>query len=249
MSGPKGVLVLGATSGIGRALARRLGRAGHPLLLAGRDPAVLSELATDIEIRFDVKVSVVGFEALDFDAHAEFFTDCTQHFSGDLEGVVLCHGQMPEQEDAENDFALARRMIEVNYLSAVSLLGHAAHYFESRKAGFVAAVTSVAGDRGRASNYLYGSSKSALSALLSGLRVRLAKVGVAVVDIRPGFVDTQLTWGRPGMFLVASPDAVANDAYRGITRNRAEVYTPFFWAGIMLIIRSIPNAIFRRLPL
>ena len=249
MTMPGGVLVVGATSGMGRAIARKLAQEGYALLLAGRDLGVLGDLATDIQVRSNTKVDVKAFEALDFDTHAEFFSECVEHFAGELEGVVLCHGQMPEQEVAESDFAVARRMIEVNYLSGVSVLNLAAHHFESRKSGFITAITSVAGDRGRASNYLYGSSKSALSTVLGGLRVRLAKVGVRVVDVRPGFVDTQLTWGRPGMFLVASPAKVANDVVRGIAKNRAVVYTPFFWRSIMLIIRMIPDVVFRRLSL
>lgn len=249
MSEFRGAIVVGATSGIGRAIARRLGKEGYSLILAGRDLDALGEIATDLQVRFGIKADTRSFEALDFESHTEFFGECVEHFSGRLEGIVLCHGQMPEQDVSENDFAVARRMIEVNYLSSVSLLNLAANYLESREHGFVAAITSVAGDRGRASNYLYGSTKSALSAVLSGMRVRLAKRGVSVVDIRPGFVDTQLTWGRPGMFLVASPESVAQDVYRGIVKNRAVVYTPFFWAGIMLIIRTIPDFIFRRLSL
>ncbi len=249
MSETSGVLVVGATSGMGRALARRLAAEGHALILAGRDTDSLSALATDIEVRSEVKVEVRAFEALAFESHAAFFAECVEHFGGELHGLVMCHGQMPEQADAERDFALARRMIEVNYISHVSLLNLAAIHFEAREAGFIAVLTSVAGDRGRQSNYLYGSTKAALSAVLSGLRVRLAKRGVSVVDVRPGFVDTQLTWGRPGMFLVASPDAVARDVLRGVRRNRAVVYTPFFWAGIMAIIRAIPDFVFRRLSL
>jgi decaprenylphospho-beta-D-erythro-pentofuranosid-2-ulose 2-reductase len=249
MSETRGVIIVGATSGIGRAITRRLAEAGYSLILAGRDLDALDEIAIDVQVRFGGKAEARRFEALEFDGHAVFFNECIEAFAGKLSGLVLCHGQMPEQDDAARDFALARRMIEVNYLSSVSLLGLAATYFESAQEGFIAAITSVAGDRGRASNYLYGSSKSALSTVLAGLRVRLAKSGVGVVDVRPGFVDTQLTWGRPGMFLVASPDRVAQDVYRGIVKNRAVVYTPFFWAAIMAVIRRIPDVVFRRLSL
>jgi short-subunit dehydrogenase len=249
VSGTEGVLLVGATSGMGRALARRLAAEGHALLLAGRDVDALSAIATDIEVRFETRVEARPFEALAFESHAGFFEDCVEHFAGNLHGLVMCHGQMPEQADAERDFALARRMIEVNYLSQVSLLNLAALHFEARQAGFIAVLTSVAGDRGRQSNYLYGSTKAGLSTVLSGLRVRLAKRDVAVVDVRPGFVDTQLTWGRPGLFLVASPETVAGDVLRGIRRGRAVVYTPFFWRGIMMIIRAIPDFVFRRLSL
>lgn len=249
MSETPGAIIVGATSGIGRAIARRLGAAGYSLILAGRDLDALGEIAGDIQVRFAATAEPRSFEALDFESHAEFFGECVEYFAGNLRGLVLCHGQMPDQDAASHDFALVRRMIEVNYLSAVSLLGIAADHLELEQRGFIAAITSVAGDRGRASNYLYGSSKSALSAVLSGMRVRLAKSGVSVIDVRPGFIDTQLTWGRPGMFLVASPDTVARDLYRGIVKNRAVVYTPFFWAPIMWIIRAIPDFVFRRLRL
>lgn len=245
----QGALVIGASSGIGRAIARRLAKAGYSLILAGRDLDLLAEIAADIEVRFQVKVECRRFEALEFEGHAIFFASCVEFFAGNLHGVMLCHGQMPEQEDAADDFALTRRMIDVNYTSAVSILNLAAPHFEQRKRGWIAAVSSVAGDRGRSSNYLYGSTKAALSAVLSGLRVRLAKVGVTVTDARPGFVDTSLTWARPGMFLVAAPSTVADDIYRAIKRNKAVVYTPFFWSLIMTIIRNIPDQIFRRLSL
>lgn len=245
----QGALIIGASSGIGRAIARRLAKAGYSLILAGRDLELLRELAADIEVRFQVKVECRYFEALEFDSHTPFFRDCVEFFSGNLHGVMLCHGQMPEQTDAAGDFALTRRMIDVNYLSSTSILNLAAGHFEDRKRGWVAAVTSVAGDRGRASNYLYGSTKAALSTVLAGLRVRLAKVGVTVTDIKPGFVDTSLTWARPGMFLVATPATVANDAYNAIKKNKAIVYTPFFWSPIMMIIRLIPDFLFRRMSL
>ena len=249
MSATPGAIVIGATSGMGRAIARRLASEGYALILAGRDFEALSMLAADLVVRFDTLVEPRSFEALAFESHAEFMDDCIEHFAGGLQGLVLCHGQMPEQHDAAHDFALARRMIEVNYLSNVSLLNLAADHLQSQGRGFIAAITSVAGDRGRESNYLYGSSKAALSAMLSGMRVRLAKNGVAVVDVRPGFIDTQLTWGRSGMFLVGTPETVARDLLRGVKRNRAVVYTPFFWRGIMLIIRWIPDVVFRRLSL
>lgn len=244
-----GALVVGATSGMGQAIARRLAQEGIPLILAGRDMEALERQAKDLQVRFRIDVEVRAFEALRFESHAEFWKRCVEHFDGELEGVMLCHGEMPEQEDAARDFSVARRMIDINYVSMVSLLNLAAQHFEQRGHGWIAALSSVAGDRGRPSNYLYGSTKSALSAVLSGMRARLDGRGIVVVDVRPGFVDTGLTWGRPGMFLVASPDRVARDVIRGITRNRAIVYTPCFWLGIMFIIRAIPEFVFRKLKL
>jgi short-subunit dehydrogenase len=159
----------------------------------------------------------------------------------------LCHGYRADQQLAQKDFAESRRMIDTNYTSAVSILNLCANYFESKRQGFVCAISSVAGDRGRQSNYIYGSSKAALDAYLEGMRVRLAKAHVPVLTVKPGFVDTRMTWGLKGMFLVASPDRVAADVCKAIRKRKNVIYTPWFWAGIMLIIRSIPRFIFKRM--
>jgi decaprenylphospho-beta-D-erythro-pentofuranosid-2-ulose 2-reductase len=243
------VLVLGATSAIGRAFARRLAADGHDLVLAGRRRTELERDASDLRVRHGVEVETHVFEALRFETHAAFFEDCTSCLPTGLHGLVVCHGDMADQEDAQRKLEVARRMLDVNYTSAVSILERAATYFEARGRGWICAVSSVAGDRGRPSNYLYGASKAALSTALQGLRARLARAGVSVVDVRPGFVDTRLTYGRPGLFLVASPDRVAKAALRGIRRDRAVVYAPWFWAGIMLVIRLLPDRVFKRMRL
>ncbi len=245
----RGALLVGATSGMGRAIARRLAQEGYDLILAGRRLDELALLAADLEVRFGTKNEARPFEALDFEGHANFFAECAAIFGDSLHGVMLCHGEMPAPDRAADDFAVAHRCIEVNFSSAVSLLTLAARHLEARGRGWICAISSVAGDRGRPSNYVYGSTKAALSTYLSGLRPRLARAGVSVVDVKPGFVDTALTWGRPGMFLVASPERVARDVVRGIRRDRAVVYTPSFWALIMLAIRSIPDILFKRLQL
>ncbi len=240
------VLVLGATSAIGRAVAQEFAAAGHDLILAGRDPQETARSAADLRVRHGVKVVVREFDAEAFDSHARFFEFCVNEVSGGLQGVVLCHGYMAEQADAQRDFELARRMIDVNYTSAVSILNLAANYFEQRRGGFIAAVSSVAGDRGRQSNYLYGSTKAALSTYLQGLRNRLSKAGVCVLTVKPGFVDTAMTYGRPGMFLVAAPQRVARDIFRGVHKHKDVIYTPWFWWGIMSIIKSVPERIFKK---
>jgi short-subunit dehydrogenase len=242
-------LIVGAGSGMGRALARELASRHCDLILAGRQQAELERNAKDLAVRFGVEAVVRCFEATDFESHPAFFAECVSVFPEGLDGVLVCHGEMPEQADAEADFAVARQMLDVNYSSAVSLLELAARYLEERGSGWICALSSVAGERGRASNYLYGASKSALSTYLSGLRARLAKAGVRAVDVRPGFIDTSLTYGRPGMFLVGSPERAARDTVRAIRRGRGVVHTPWFWGPIMWIIRSIPEPVFKRLPL
>ena len=172
-------LILGAGSGIGRALARELASRHCSLILAGRQQTELELNAKDLAVRFGVEAVVRRFEATDFASHPAFFAECASVFPEGLDGVLLCHAEMPEQTDAEADFSLARQMLDVNYSSAVSLLELAARYLEDRGSGWICALTSVAGERGRASNYLYGATKSALSTYLSGLRARLAKSGVS----------------------------------------------------------------------
>lgn len=242
-------LVVGGTSAIGRAIATRLAQDGCDLVLAGRQLDQLERNAQDLRVRYGVRVAVHAFDALRFDEYEKFFAECTSEFEDGLKGVVLCHGEMPDQREAQADPALARRTIEVNYSSAVSLLEIAAEYLCERGRGWICAVSSVAGDRGRPSNYIYGSSKGGLNVYLQGLRARVAKHGVRAVTVKPGFVDTALTYGRPGMFLVASPERVAAGALRAVRRDRAVVYTPAFWAAIMWIIRLIPDRIFKRLSL
>jgi short-subunit dehydrogenase len=246
-----GALILGASSGIGKAVARRLAIRGTPLILAGRDAEDLERTAADLRVRYGVEAQPLPFDATDYDGHPAFFESCLSRLDGSLAGVVLCHGDMADQAEAQRDFALARRMIDVNFTSAVSVLERAAEYLQRRGGGYICGVSSVAGDRGRQSNYLYGSTKAALSAYLQGLRNRLARSGVAVVIVKPGFVDTAMTWGllKPGSPLVADPDRVAADICRAIDRRRDQIYTPWFWRWIMLIIRGIPEPIFKRMKL
>ncbi len=242
-------IVLGGTSGIGEALARELAAGGSNIVLAGRDLEELEARARDLEIRYGVRTWTRLFEALDFESHRDWFAECEADIGEDFLGVALCYGEMQEEEGAAADATLARRMIDVNFTSAVSILDRAAERLTARGAGWICAISSVAGDRGRASNFHYGSSKAALSAYLSGLRVRLAKAGVSVIDVRPGMIDTKLTYGRSGLMLLAKPSRVGRDIVRGIRSDRAVVYTPPIWRLVMFVIRMLPDFIFKRAPL
>lgn len=249
------IAILGATSSIGRSLANAFAAEGARVVVAGRDIEHLEATAKDVSIRYGVDCRALAFEALAFEAHEGFASALERAFPSEpgepagLDGIVVVYGDMAEQEDAQVSFALTHRMIDVNYSSVVSLFERLAPSFEQRGSGFMCAVSSVAGDRGRQSNYLYGSTKAALTTFLDGLRVRLAKSGVTVTTVKPGFVDTPMTFGRPGVFLPGSPDSVARDIVHGIRRNRRTVYTPRMWQAIMLIIRNIPDIVFRRLSL
>ena len=243
------ILVLGATSAIARAFCRLAAQAGTPLVLAGRDDAELERLAANLRIRCQAAVGVEHFEALDWDGHADFFRRCLDHCQGALGGVVLCYGELGDERAAEIDPAAARRVIDVNFTSAVSILGLAAEHLAAQKRGFIAAISSVAGDRGRASNYIYGAAKSGLTTFLQGLRNRLHPLGVRVLTVKPGFVDTPMTHGmlKPNSPLVAAPERVARDIHRAILRGRDVIYTPWYWRGIMAIVCSLPEFIFKRL--
>jgi short-subunit dehydrogenase len=243
------VLIVGATSAIARSVAWRLAQRHCKLLLAGSDLDELSRTAADLRLRYDVECEPLEFDALAFDDHRAFFDNADRLCRGGLTGIVFCIGWMADQTMAAADFALTKRMIDVNYTSAVSLLNLAADAFEARRRGWICAFSSVAGDRGRQSNYLYGATKAALSAYLGGLRNRLAPAGVAVITVKPGCVDTAMTYGLDKLPLVATPQRVAADIDRAIARRHSVVYTPWFWWGIMTVIRLIPERIFQRMKL
>lgn len=244
----KNVLVLGATSGIAQAIVKQLAESNTNLIIAGRNKDELDKLAGDLRVRYQAKVYSEVFEATSYDTHEAFFNKCVNHVD-ELDGVILCYGYMGQQEQAQSDVVMTKEIIDVNYTSCVSILHIAANYLEKKKQGFICAISSVAGDRGRQSNYMYGSAKGALALFLQGLRNRLAKSGISVTTVKPGFVDTRMTYGQEGLFLVAKPEKVAGDIINAIRKKKAVLYTPFFWRWIMLIIKSIPESIFKRLSL
>lgn len=236
------VLVVGATSAIGRAIALRLAPR-YAVLLAGRDAAEVDTVAADLRLRTGGTAATVAYDALTTDASA-FFSRCLEVSSNTLEGVVVCHGVMDDGDRAKGDPHQLARLITVNFTSPAALLTAAASWFEPRKAGFLVGVGSVAGDRGRQSNYPYGAAKAGFATWLDGLRHRLYSSGVNVVTVKPGFVDTGMTWGLKGLFLVASPDDVARDVVRAIEKKKRVIYTPWFWRWILAIIRAVPAPIF-----
>lgn len=242
------VLIAGATSAIARGIAVGFAKRGYALVLAGRDHEETGRIAADLTVRYGVATRAVSFDAADPATHQDFVDALFGH-APLLEGVVLCFGLLGDQASATGDLNVAGQIVDVNYRGAVTLLTPIANHFEQRGSGFIAALASVAGDRGRQSNYVYGSAKGALALFLQGLRQRLAKRNVSVTTIKPGFVDTKMTFGLPGMFLVADPADVGERAVRAILKGKPVVYLPWFWRWIMLIIKSIPERIFMRLKL
>jgi len=242
----KQLLILGATSDIARALAYKYAGQSYNLTLAARNSDRLAELASDLEIRHQVKVERVEFDALDFGSHAAFY----ERLSPKPDLVACVFGYLGDQKKAQTDFEEAKKIIDSNYTGAVSILNIIANDFERRKAGTIIGISSVAGDRGRGSNYLYGSAKAAFSAYLSGLRNRLAKANVHVLTVKPGFVRTKMTANvpLPGP-VTAKPEQVANDVFKADRARKHQIYTLWMWQYLMLIIRLIPEPIFKRLNL
>jgi decaprenylphospho-beta-D-erythro-pentofuranosid-2-ulose 2-reductase len=244
----KKVIVLGATSAIAQATVRLLAARGASLYLVGRNAANLQAVAQDAATRGAAKVESQAVDLNDFNAH-EGLVDAAYSALGGLDGVVLAHGVLGDQAEAQKSWAATEAVLRTNFLSAVSLLTVLANRFEAQKAGTIVVISSVAGDRGRQSNYVYGAAKGALSTFLSGLRNRLSPSGVAVVDVRPGFVDTPMTAAFKKGALWASPEKVARGIVRAADARRNVVYLPGFWRLIMLVIRMVPEGIFKRLKL
>ena len=241
------LLILGANSDVAHAVARKFAcETKADLILASRSLEALEIKASDIRVRCRVDVQAVAFDALDTESHAAFYAGLTPK----PDGVVLAFGYNGEQQRAQEDFNEAARIIDTNFRGAVSILEIIAADFQARRSGFIIAVGSVAGLRGRRSNYIYGAAKGALAIYLDGLRNRLFKANVRVMTVLPGFIDTKMTAGMdlPGM-LTATTDQVAEDIYTAHQKDKDRIYTRWFWRWIMLIIRAIPAPVFNRLSL
>lgn len=242
------LLIVGATSSMARAFASLSASRGARLFLAARDTVEVERLAQDLHVRHGANVSWGPFEATDLPTHAELIKQAHETM-GTLDGVVVSIGSLGDQEEAQRDIDAALHIIQINYTAAVSLLTHAANHLEAQKSGFIVGISSVAGDRGRQSNYVYGSAKGAFSLFLQGLRNRLTKAGIHVMTVKPGFVDTKMTFGKQGLFLVASPEKIAQDIAKGLKKRRNVLYTPWFWGPVMRLIRAIPERLFKKLSL
>lgn len=245
----KRVLIVGATSAIAGACARLWAEEGAQLFLVARDRAKLEALGGDLSVRGAAQVHIHQMEAVDTASHGSMIEAAAGALGG-IDVALIAYGTLPDQAVAEADPAATVREFSVNAVSVIALLTALATYFEGRRQGALAVITSVAGDRGRRSNYVYGSAKAAVSVFCEGLGARLFRSGVSLTDIRPGFVATPMTAGLPlPQILVAQPTAVARRIVAGIRRGADVVYVPAFWWLIMLVIRSIPRSVFKRLNL
>ena len=242
------ILILGATSAIAHATARRFAQDGARFVLAARDADKRSAVADDLRARGAADIAEVDFDALDLARHGAVVGEAWEAFGG-LDAALLAWGTLPDQAVVAHDAEAALEAFAVNATSVVSVLTHLANRFEAQGRGVIGVVSSVAGDRGRASNYVYGAAKGAVSLFTQGLRARLSGGGVRVVTIKPGFVDTPMTADVPKNPLFAAPEAVGARIHAALTGRADVVYAPGFWRPVMAGIRAVPERLFKRLPL
>lgn len=243
----KNIVIIGASSAIAQETAKIFAERKARLFLVARNAEKLNSMVKDLQVRGAESVESATFEASDYKQH-ETLSAHIQQKMGSVDLVLLAQGDLPDQAQGQNDFSVLLNSTSVNFLSLCSFLTFFANFMEKQGHGTLAAISSVAGDRGRKSNYIYSSAKAGLDAFLSGLRARLLKAGVHVLNIKPGFVDTPMTAHiHPKGALWAKPEIIARGIVCAVEKNKSTVYLPFFWRFIMLIIRNLPSFIFNRM--
>lgn len=237
-------LILGATSDMAIAIARKFAANNYDVQLAARNTTPLQPLQSDLSIRHNVQCSLHAFDATNYASHKNFFEQLNPR-----PDVTICvFGYLGDANKARTDWSEAERIIQTNYTGAVSILDRVADHYALQKKGVIVGISSVAGERGRQSNYHYGSAKAGFTAYLSGLRNRLFHDGVHVVTVQPGFVYTRMTENlQLPKLLTGQPADVANTVYSAVKNKKNVVYVKWFWRWIMLIIRSIPEFMFKKL--
>lgn len=243
----KRILIIGATSAIAAACARLWAEQGSEFFLVARNLEKLEQTAADLKGRGAKSVTLHCMDATDFIAHSAMLERCLATLQ-QIDIALIAHGTLPDQKVCEQDVSVALQEFANNGTSVIALLTLLANQFETQRCGTLAVISSVAGDRGRPSNYLYGTAKAAVSTFCEGLRARLFKVGVHVIDIKPGFVDTPMTQGLllPTV-LVTKPGKVAEMIVKGIERETDTLYAPGFWVLIMMMIKFIPGSLFKKM--
>jgi hypothetical protein len=244
----KKVLIIGATSAIAEATARLFAARGDRLCLMARNSERLQTIAKDLQIRGADAVHTLVLDANSFREHPVALAEALEQLGG-IDIALIAHGTLPDQRACELSFELTLKELTTNAISIISLLTQLANTLEAQGSGSLAVIGSVAGDRGRQSNYVYGSAKAMVATFMQGLRNRLHKRGVQVLTIKPGFVDTPMTATFDKGPLWAQPQDIAEGIVKAIDKNKNETYLPFFWRYIMLIIKLIPEKIFVRLSL
>ena len=242
------ILIVGATSAIAEATARHFAKDGDRLYLAARNPERLAAMASDLKIRGATQVETMVLDANETTKHADLISQAETTMGG-LDTILVAHGTLSDQKACEASFDETLEELQTNCLSVISLLTLVANRFEEQKHGTLVVISSVAGDRGRQSNYVYGTAKAAVSTFLQGLRNRLYRSGVTVITIKPGFVDTPMTASFRKGKLWASSEQIGDSIYHAIQRKRDVVYLPWFWKYIMVGIRLMPERLFKKMKL
>ena len=242
----KKILIIGATSAIAEATGRLWAAQGHRIYLLGRNTERLRAISADLKVRGAESAQYALLDVNDFAQHAAVLNVATVALGG-LDTVLIAHGTLGDQRACEQDFNATLQEINTNAISVISLLTHLANYFEVEKQGTIAVISSVAGDRGRQSNYVYGTAKGAVTIFLQGLRNRLHRFGVRVLTIKPGFVDTPMTAGIKKGYLWVNPESIARSICAAVEKRWDVIYAPWFWLEIMMLIRLIPENIFKKM--
>jgi short-subunit dehydrogenase len=242
------VIIIGATSALAHETAKHFAKTGAELFLVARNDEKLRAVASDLKVRGAQRCETYVLDLSQLDQHQEMLDQAIHTLDG-LDMLLIAHGTLGDQQQCEQSVQQALQEFNNNCTSVISLLTISANYFEKRHQGCIAVISSVAGDRGRGSNYVYGAAKAGVSAFLQGLRNRLARKNVAVVTIKPGIIDTPMTAHMKKGLLTGQAGAVGQGIYHAMLKGKDVVYLPWFWRPIMLIIRSIPEAIFKKLSL
>lgn len=240
------ILMIGATSAIAHETAKCFAKDGAELFLVGRSSEKLEAVQNDLKVRGAKRAESYVLDIGQLDRHQEMIQSAIETLDG-LDMVLIAHGTLGDQRLSQENVTKTLEEFTTNCTSVISLLTLLANYFEPRKRGCIAVISSVAGDRGRPSNYVYGAAKGAVTIFLQGLRSRLAKSGVAVVTIKPGFVDTPMTASIRKGPLFASPRKVGEGIYHAMLKGKEVVYLPWFWRPILFIVKSIPEPVFKKL--
>ena len=242
------IVVAGATSAIAEATCRLFAENRDRLYLVGRREERLNNISDDLKVRGADKIYTQLLDLSESNEHKKLLENAESAMGG-VDMLFVAYGTLPDQKKCEESIELALQEFNINCTSVLSLLGVAANMFQKQKKGHIVVITSVAGDRGRKSNYLYGSAKGAVSIFLQGLRNRLYDSGVQVLTIKPGFVDTPMTEEFTKGVLWSTPESVAKKIYQAINKNTDLLYVPWYWQFIMRIIKTVPESLFKRLSL
>jgi decaprenylphospho-beta-D-erythro-pentofuranosid-2-ulose 2-reductase len=240
------MMIIGATSAIAHETAKCFAKEGTEFFLVARSPQKLADIGDDLKVRGAQRIETYVLDVTELERHQEMIETAITTLDG-LDMVLIAHGTLGDQQKCQRSVAETLKEFSTNCTSVISLLTILADYFEQQKRGCIAVISSVAGDRGRQSNYVYGATKGAISVFLQGLRNRLSKSGVAVVTVKPGLIDTPMTAEVKKGLLAGNAKGVGEGIYRAMKGRKEVVYLPWFWRPIMMIVRAIPEPVFKRL--